>query len=197
MFEGLFYIVLLSDILLLLGVVFSVAFPKHRIWPPPSKSSWQYWVSWFFIIISSVGVPVIGLLDLGTLWQLHWIWLTVGGVWVLISAILSYWGLRTLSLHQSLGLEGKLITTGPYRYTRNPQYVALILFYLSVILITGSYLALVTGSLLILMYAITPFSEEPWLEEQFGTDYLRYRSEVPRFIGLRSIKPKRLVTRGN
>jgi protein-S-isoprenylcysteine O-methyltransferase Ste14 len=190
MLEILFYTVLLSDIILLLGVVFSTAFPRYRIWPPPSKSSWQYWVSWFFIILSSTGVPVIGLLDLGSFWQLHWAWFVIGGVLILIAAMLSYWGLRTLSLHQSLGLEGELITSGPYKYTRNPQYLALILFYLSVILIAGSYLTLLTGGLLILMYSITPFCEEPWLVEQFGKEYVQYRREVPRFVGFRSIKPR-------
>ncbi|MFW9770399.1 MAG: methyltransferase family protein [Candidatus Thorarchaeota archaeon] len=186
MLEVLFYIVLFSDLLLILGVAFSVTFPKYRIWPPPSKSSWQYWVSWLFIIISSVGVPVIGILDLGSLWPIHWLWFVIAGILILISAALVFWGIRTLSLHQSLGLEGKLITTGPYKYSRNPQYVALILFYFSVILIAGSYFTLITGSFLILMYAITPYSEEPWLVEQFGKEYSQYLCEVPRFVGIRS-----------
>jgi len=186
MLDILIYTVLLSDILLLLGVAFSVGFPRYRIWPPPSRSSWQYWTSWIFITISSVGVPVIGLLDWESLGPIHWARFVVGGLLTLVFAFLIYWGVRTLSLHQSLGLKGKLITTGLYKYTRNPQYLALILFYISVILVTSSYLAFLTGSLLILMYAITPLSEEPWLEALFGVEYLEYRERVPRFVGLRS-----------
>jgi protein-S-isoprenylcysteine O-methyltransferase Ste14 len=182
----LFNIVLLSDILLLLGVAFSVGFPRYRIWPPPSKNSWQYWISWIFITIASIGVPIIGLLDWESLGPIHWIRFVVSGLLILVFALLIYWGVRALSLHQSLGLEGKLISSGPYRYTRNPQYLALILFYISVILITSSYLAFLTGSLLVLMYAITPLSEEPWLEDLFGVEYLEYRKRVPRFVGLRS-----------
>ncbi len=186
MLEILFYVVLFSDILLLLGVVFSVGFPRYRIWPPPSKNSWQYWISWIFITISSVGVPVIGLLDWESLGPIHWIRFIVGGLLILVFAFLIYWGIRTLSLHQSLGLEGKLITTGPYKYTRNPQYLALILLYISMILVTSSNLAFLTGGLLILMYVIIPLSEEPWLEDLFGVEYLEYRKRVPRFVGLRS-----------
>jgi protein-S-isoprenylcysteine O-methyltransferase Ste14 len=186
MLDILLYIVLLSNIILLLGVAFSVSFPKYRIWPPPSRNSWQYWASWTFIIISSVGVPVIGLLDWESLGPIHWAWFAVGGILILLFAYLIYWGIQTLSLHQSLGLEGKLITTGPYKYTRNPQYVGLILFYIAFILVTSSYLAFLTGSLLILMYAVTPLSEEPWLEELFGDEYLKYRKSVPRFVGSRS-----------
>ncbi|MHA1933706.1 MAG: methyltransferase family protein [Candidatus Thorarchaeota archaeon] len=188
MLKILFYTVLFSDIILLLGVAFSVGIPRYRIWPPPSKNSWQYWVSWIFITISSVGVPVIGLLDWESLGPIHWIRFAVGGLLMLGFVLLIYWGVRTLSLHQSLGLEGKLITTGPYKYTRNPQYLALILFYVSVILVTSSYLAFLTGSLLIMMYAITPLSEEPWLEDLFGVEYLDYRKRVPRFVGLRKAK---------
>ncbi|MFW9801217.1 MAG: methyltransferase family protein [Candidatus Thorarchaeota archaeon] len=186
MLDILFYIVLISDIILLLGVAFSVGYPKYRIWPPPSKNSWQYWASWTFIIISSVGVPVIGLLDWESLGSIHWARIVVGGILILFFAYLTYWGIRTLSLHQSLGLEGKLVTKGPYKYTRNPQYLGLMLFYIAVILVTSSYLAFLTGGLLILMYAITPFSEEPWLEEIFGDEYLEYRKSVPRFIGSQS-----------
>ncbi|MFQ5831855.1 MAG: methyltransferase family protein [Candidatus Thorarchaeota archaeon] len=178
----------MTDILLLLGVVFSILFPQYRIWPPPDKMSWQYWVSWILITIASVGVPVIGVLDWESLGPIHWTRFLVGGITIPASSILVFWGLQTLSLHQSLGLEGELVTSGPYRYTRNPQYTALILFYASVILVTSSYLALLTGILLILMYALAPLSEEPWLEDLFGAEYVEYRKRVPRFIGIRSTK---------
>ncbi|MHA2080659.1 MAG: methyltransferase family protein [Candidatus Thorarchaeota archaeon] len=75
------------------------------------------------------------------------------------------------------------IDTGPYQYTRNLQYLVLILFYISVILITSSYFALLSGTLLILMYAITPLSEEPWLVDQFGEVYRECCIRIPRFFG--------------
>ncbi|MHA2208040.1 MAG: hypothetical protein ACXABV_02620 [Candidatus Thorarchaeota archaeon] len=84
MLDILFYIVLLSDIILLLGVAFSVGLPRYRIWPPPSKNSWQYWASWIFITISSVGVPVIGLLDWESLGPIHWARFVVAGILILL-----------------------------------------------------------------------------------------------------------------
>ncbi|MHA2025852.1 MAG: methyltransferase family protein [Candidatus Thorarchaeota archaeon] len=186
MIHILFYIVLFADIILLLGLVFSILFPQYRIWPPPSKTSWQYWASWIFITIASVGVPLVGFLDWDSLGPIHWIRFFIGGIIIPISSILAFWGLRTLSIHQSLGLEGELVTAGPYQYSRNPQYLALILFYISMILITSSYFAFISGILLILMYAITPLSEEPWLEDQFGEAYIEYRKSVSRFLGFSS-----------
>ena len=182
--HGLFYITLFADIILILGVIFSVLVPAHRIWPPPSKSSWQYYLSWLFIITASVGVPIVGILDWESSGFTSFLRFIIGGAMIIIAGILSYWGIRTLSLHQSLGLEGKLVTTGPYQHTRNPQYLALIIFYFAVIIIASSYLALLTGILLIIMYAITPFSEEPWLLEQYGEEYEKYCSKVPRFLGV-------------
>ncbi len=179
----LYYVVLIAEIILLLGLALSISVPQHRIWPPPSKNSWQYWASWFFILVASVGVPIVGVLDWESLGPIHWIRIPIGIAVIAFSATLSVWAIRTLSMHQSLGLTGKLVSDGPYRYSRNPQYVALILFYLSFILITASYMELVSGVLLSAMYALTPLSEEPWLKQQFGQEYKEYCRRVHRFIG--------------
>ncbi len=183
MIEIIFWIVLVSVMILFLGLGISIGFPKHRIWPPPG--SLQYRTAWMLIVIASVGVPVVGILDWDSLGQLHWIRFLIGGGLIIASSALMVWGLRTLSMHQSLGLEGTLVTSGPYKYTRNPQYLALLVFYSAFILVSSSFLALITGILLILMYALTPLSEEPWLEEQFGDAYLEYKKQVPRFIGFK------------
>jgi protein-S-isoprenylcysteine O-methyltransferase Ste14 len=38
------------------------------------------------------------------------------------------------------------------------------------------------------MYAATPLSEEPWLEDLFGEEYREYIKVVPRFIDLQFTK---------
>jgi protein-S-isoprenylcysteine O-methyltransferase Ste14 len=190
----LFIVLLLVNFLLLLGVTISILFPKFRIWPPPRRNSWQFWVSWVFSAIGMGGVPLIGILDVGTLSYVHWSRLLVGGFIILIGGGFAYWGTLTLSAHQSLGLEGKLVTAGPYRFTRNPQYLGFILLYGGVILATSSFMALVTGIIVMLLFVILPFSEEPWLRQQYGKSYEEYCESVPRFIGLRSFKPPKMQT---
>ena len=88
-----------------------------------------------------------------------------------------------------MGDTGKIITTGPYRYTRNPQYVGFIILFGGIILLTASWIALVTGAFAIFLFLIIPFSEEPWLKQQYGKPYIDYCRMVPRFIGIRSFKP--------
>ncbi len=186
--ELLYTIVLLSEVLILLGLAVSILVPKYRIWPPPSKNSWQYWVTWISVSIAYVGVPAVGILDWDSLGASTSFRFLLGGGVIVSSTGLFLWGIRTLGWYQSQGLEGGLVTEGPYRYTRNPQYLALILFYAAVILITNSFMALVSGSLFIIDFAIVPFSEEPWLRTRFGTVYEEYCEHVPRFLGIRSFR---------
>jgi protein-S-isoprenylcysteine O-methyltransferase Ste14 len=190
----LFIVLLLVNFLLLLGVAISTLFPKSRIWPPPKRNSWQFWVSWVFSAIGLGGVPLIGILDVGTLDYVNWSRLLVGGFLILIGEGFAYWGTLSLSGHQSLGLKGKLVTVGPYRFTRNPQYLGFILLYGGVILATSSFMALVTGTIVALLFVILPFSEEPWLLQQYGIPYDEYCKSVPRFIGLRSFKQPKVQT---
>jgi protein-S-isoprenylcysteine O-methyltransferase Ste14 len=77
----------------------------------------------------------------------------------------------------------ELVVTGPYRFTRNPQYVGGILFMVGHLLWTGAvsllpYMAAVTAAFhtFIILY------EEPNLEQRFGEPYRRYRRKVPRWF---------------
>jgi protein-S-isoprenylcysteine O-methyltransferase Ste14 len=186
----LFVFILVIDFLLLSGIVISIFFPNHRIWPPPKKDSWQFWVSWILFDFGMIGSGLIGIIDYEIFSNEYWIRILVGGLVVIIGGGLVLWGIRTLSMHQSLGLKGKLVTEGPYQYSRNPQYVGFILMYAGITLVTYSFMALVTGTIMIVMFAILPFSEEPWLRQQYGKAYVEYCKQVPRFIDPRSFKPK-------
>lgn len=187
---GLFGLILVTDLLLLLVMAISVFFPKSRIWPPPKKNSWQQWLSWTLFTIVMFGVPLIGLLDFQSLSYSHWIRFVVGGFLFGLGLGIDLWGTKTLTAQQSLGEKGKIVTDGPYRFTRNPQYVGFIILFSGIILVAWSFMALATGLLAVFLFFITPFSEEPWLRQQYGQPYEEYCKMVPRFIGLRSFKPE-------
>jgi protein-S-isoprenylcysteine O-methyltransferase Ste14 len=184
-----FGIILVADFLLFLAIAISIFFPKFRIWPPPKKDSWQQWASWTLFTIVMFGVPLIGLLDFQSLGNSHWLQFLAGSCLFVIGLGIDLWGTKTLSAQQSLGDKVKIITSGPYRYTRNPQYVGFIILYSGIILIAWSFMALVTGVFAISLFFIIPFSEEPWLRQQYGKPYEEYCKMVPRFVGVRSFKP--------
>jgi len=184
----LFGVVLTAELLLILVVIVSILFPKSRVWPPPKKDPWQQWVSWALFAVSMFGVPLIGVLDFGSIGQGHWSRFLFGGLAILIGFGIDIWGTRTLTAQQSLGAKGRIITEGPYRFTRNPQYVGFILIYAGIVLAAYSTWALVTGAFLVFAFLILPFSEEPWLRQQYGEEYVEYCKMVPRFVGIRSFR---------
>jgi LPXTG-motif cell wall-anchored protein len=76
-----------------------------------------------------------------------------------------------------------LVTTGPYRLTRNPGYVAMAGAYISITIATLSLGAAVL--LLPTLYAVdcgVIQREERYLEALFGDDYRRYRARVRRWL---------------
>ncbi len=166
-----------------LGLALNLRYPRLGLWPPPSAGTWQFWFVWVSYTTSGVGTACIGVLDWGTLGLDHG-WFRVTGVVLLLVAVpLNEWGMRTLSDHQTLGLQGDLVTGGPYRFSRNPQYVAEILSFLGVIVITNSLMGATIGVLVILWFLMAPLAEEPWLIRQFGAQFQAYSSRVPRFLG--------------
>ena len=48
--------------------------------------------------------------------------------------------------------------------------------------LTNSWMVWVLGVLGVALNIMAPFTEEPWLEERFGTAYRAYKQSVPRFI---------------
>jgi protein-S-isoprenylcysteine O-methyltransferase Ste14 len=134
------------------------------------------------------GVPFIGALDFRSLDIDYLLEFLVGGLLFAFGLGIDIWGTKTLSGKQSMGDTGEIITGGPYRYTRNPQYVGFIILFTGIIFLTASFMALITGGFEILLFLIIPFSEEPWLKEKYGKPYENYCRIVPRFIGFRSLK---------
>ena len=76
-----------------------------------------------------------------------------------------------------------IVVKGPYRFTRNPMYVALSVAYLGIALIINSVWSLVFLPFVVLLvdrYVI--HREESYLVRKFGTEYDAYRGRVRRWL---------------
>jgi len=76
-----------------------------------------------------------------------------------------------------------ILTTGPYRFSRNPIYLSFTLLQLGLGIWANS--AWVVGTLiptLVLMSYGVIGREERYMARKFGDDYLRYRASVRRWI---------------
>ena len=76
-----------------------------------------------------------------------------------------------------------LITGGPFKFSRNPAYVALVLLYLGAAVAVDSawVVAMVVPAVAALHYGVI-VREERYLERIFGDDYRWYRSRVRRWL---------------
>ena len=83
--------------------------------------------------------------------------------------------------------QNYLVERGPYRFTRNPMYLAGMLIWLGWIIFYGS-VAVLGGAVVFwgsVALLVVPW-EERQLETRFGEAYLRYKHRVPRWLGKRS-----------
>ena len=76
-----------------------------------------------------------------------------------------------------------IITTGPYRFSRNPIYLSFTVLQLGVALSTNSLwvVATLVPTLLVMSHGVID-REERYLAGKFGEPYLRYRATVRRWL---------------
>jgi protein-S-isoprenylcysteine O-methyltransferase Ste14 len=102
--------------------------------------------------------------------------------------MLSSWGERTFAAEGTDILPAsptnkKLVTHGPFRYTRNPMYVGVIVMALGFALYFGTLPFYAVPVLLFLLcnFSFVPF-EEAKMQGQFGDQYADYVSRVRRWL---------------
>ena len=77
----------------------------------------------------------------------------------------------------------RVVAVGPYRWVRNPMYLAALLVVLGETwLFLSLPLLLYAGALAVLVALFVIGYEEPTLRRRFGESYLQYRQTVPRWI---------------
>jgi protein-S-isoprenylcysteine O-methyltransferase Ste14 len=76
-----------------------------------------------------------------------------------------------------------LVVGGPFRWIRNPGYVAVVSLVVGQALLFGSGAVLAYAAFLaVAFHLFVVFYEEPTLRRQFGAEYEAYCREVPRWI---------------
>jgi protein-S-isoprenylcysteine O-methyltransferase Ste14 len=77
----------------------------------------------------------------------------------------------------------KLVIQGPYRFTRNPMYLAVFSVLLGWTLLYRTLpLLLYSLAATLAIYLFVTRYEEPHLRREFGEEYEKYLAEVPRWI---------------
>lgn len=139
--------VFVSLMWLIASALWSIFVPERRLWPPRVRHGFLY----YFNPVLSPGIN-FGLFGLSLLsWNSgsfeHAARFAVGGLLFAAGAYLSLGGVFTLGMRRTQGYLGDLVDVGPYRYSRNPQYIGAMFAYVSVAILCNSAPGLATASL--------------------------------------------------
>ena len=77
----------------------------------------------------------------------------------------------------------ELVTTGIYRFSRNPAFLGFDLMYIGVLLLYGNLLTFGFSMFAIVMLHLQILQEERYLAETFGPPYQAYCRHVFRYLG--------------
>ena len=75
-----------------------------------------------------------------------------------------------------------LVTSGLYRWSRNPQYVADMAILIGWGVLSASLWTIPILAVGLAVLVIAPLAEEPWLEEVYGEQYRSYKKIVRRYL---------------
>ncbi|MDX2287844.1 MAG: isoprenylcysteine carboxylmethyltransferase family protein [Hyphomicrobiaceae bacterium] len=103
-----------------------------------------------------------------------------------LAVILIQHHMRLSLLSSSFGDPRELITTGPFRYSRNPIYLAFLLPILSLAIYDAAVAAGTALGYVLMMTLVVIRREEAELALRFPAAFTAYRRRVPRWIGWRS-----------
>jgi protein-S-isoprenylcysteine O-methyltransferase Ste14 len=107
--------------------------------------------------------------------------LVVAGGVLAASAILTFWRARTTVL--PIRTTTTIVARGPYRFTRNPMYVAMAVAHAGFALILNSVwpIVLLPAAMLCVQFFVIRL-EERYLSRKFGESYEAYRRQVRRWF---------------
>ena len=141
-----------------------------------------YVVTIILMTIISITLSATGIIPVITFANFQWIFILIGilcfiiGITLWLKAVI----IDRLDAHI---IKNELVTTGVYAYVRNPVYSAFMFVCTGFLLIYGNLVLLVLpiiywGFMTVLM----KLTEEKWLEDLYGKEYVQYRQRVNRCI---------------
>jgi protein-S-isoprenylcysteine O-methyltransferase Ste14 len=142
--------------------------------------------------------PVLFALPFGTGWLLGRVWdwpvlpnrvvsVVLGAVLILIGSAVALAGVRQFRSARTtvlpFGGTTQIVTSGIYRWTRNPMYLGMAIAYTGFAMLANSaWVFLFLPAALGLVYVLAIRPEERYLARKFGDSYRRYCATSRRWI---------------
>ncbi len=114
-------------------------------------------------------------------------WTLIGVVPLLLGIVLAAIANRLFHKRRTpvhpFRLPSSLVVNGPFKYSRNPMYLGMVLALTGFALLLGTVTPwLVIPPFVWLMTVLFIRQEEQTMEKQFGSDYLAYKKKVRRWV---------------
>jgi protein-S-isoprenylcysteine O-methyltransferase Ste14 len=104
-------------------------------------------------------------------------------VWLLLAASANLTFRRVRTPVNPYAPSTTLAVSGPFRFSRNPMYLGLVLLVVGMALVMNSmWLVLLAVPVMLLLRNLVIVQEERYLEEKFGDDYRAYKQRVRRWL---------------
>jgi protein-S-isoprenylcysteine O-methyltransferase Ste14 len=163
---------------------------ERRLW-------WRHLISFlFFPVTMTIVIPGLIMIfadvraaDLGAALKVGLV--TVGTLLIAGGAAMLTWtvvlfdraGKGTLGVGNVMGEPVRLVVRGPYRHVRNPMISGVLAILLGEAAVAASNWLLLWFAIFLTFQAIAiRFWEEPHLAQRYGSNYVNYRQNVPRWI---------------
>lgn len=156
---------------------------RFEFWPPPVAKSWQHRT--FLALFRLFLYPLVVLSYLEFQIANEAIGLSrqaIGGLLFVVGFGLALRITLQMGWRNAFGEKKGLVTDGWFAISRNPVYVATWMGLLGWGLILAQWSVTVLLALWALLYVLAPFLEERWLEQEYGDDFRRYKSNISRFL---------------
>ena len=106
-----------------------------------------------------------------------------GGAWLALDGAAMVFFRRAGTSIVPMNPTTTLVTSGPYRFTRNPMYLGMSFLYVAFAFAFGVIWALVfLPAVIVIVDRFVIAREEPYLERKFGPAYRDYKARVRRWL---------------
>ena len=106
-----------------------------------------------------------------------------GGAWLALDGAAMVFFRRAGTSMVPMNPTTALVTSGPYRFTRNPMYLGMSFLYIAFAFAFGVIWALAfLPAVIVMVDRFVIAREEPYLEQKFGQSYRAYKARVRRWL---------------
>jgi protein-S-isoprenylcysteine O-methyltransferase Ste14 len=179
-----FFTALTGELLVILILIAGILNSKNRIWPPTAEHPRGKWIMSGIFLLISFTLILLGVTDWTQAIFPGWMRLMGAVIW-LFGLSLSFRAMDMIGKQATFGLVNKLIERGPYRYSRNPQYLGFMISLVGWGIFISSIPLMIACGGAIIPLLIVPYLEETWLEEHYGDIYRTYKYRVPRWFNFK------------